>query len=109
MTDCQKRRGENRAPVEALNSHDAENPRKNLNGASKIQRRLKHLCPVTARRYKARGISQKKSRRKSHGDEALMVHGHATAARRADLVRRDGDSGPAICALQTDLAQRSST
>jgi hypothetical protein len=41
--------------------------------------------------------------------EALMVHGHATAATRADLVRRDETVGRAICALQTDLDQRSST
>jgi hypothetical protein len=41
--------------------------------------------------------------------EALMVHGHTSAATRADLVRRDADSGPAIYALQPDLNQRSST
>jgi hypothetical protein len=49
---------------------------------------------MTARRCKIRAISQK-SRDGNHvAMEALMVHGHATAARRADLVRRDGDSGP---------------
>jgi hypothetical protein len=41
--------------------------------------------------------------------EALMVHGHATAASRADFVRRDGNSQPTIYALQTDLYLRSST
>jgi len=38
-----------------------------------------------------------------------MVHGHITAATRADLVRRDADMSRAIYALQTDLDQRSST
>ena len=109
ITKLPKALGENRAPVEALTSHDADNPRKNLNGAREIPRQLRHLCPVTARRCKICGMSQK-SRAGNHvAMEALMVHGHATAARRADLVRRDQDSRPAIYALQTDLAERSST
>jgi hypothetical protein len=41
--------------------------------------------------------------------EALMVHGHAIAATRADLVRRDKTVGRANYALQTDLDQRSNT
>jgi hypothetical protein len=41
--------------------------------------------------------------------EALMVHGHATAARRADLVRRDETVDLAIYALRPDPVQRSST
>ena len=41
--------------------------------------------------------------------EALMVHGHIIAARRADMMRRDGDVGRAIYALQTDPVQLSST
>jgi hypothetical protein len=41
--------------------------------------------------------------------EALTIHGHTTAARRGDLVRREGDNEQAIYALQSDLDQRSST
>jgi hypothetical protein len=109
ITKLAKAPGENPAPVEALNSHDAENPRTNLDGAREIPRRLKHLCPVSARRCKIQKLSQK-SRNGNHVTmEALMVHGHATDARRADFVRRDGNSQPAIYALQTDCDQRSST
>jgi hypothetical protein len=101
--------GENRAPVEALTSHDAENPRKNLNGASEIPRRLKHLSPVTAPRCKIGGMGQK-SRVGNHvATEALMIHRHTTAARRADLLRQMEIVGRAIYALQTDLDQLSST
>jgi len=49
---------------------------------------------MTARGCKIRG-KQQKSRDGNHvAMEALMVHGHATAATRADLVRRDADSEP---------------
>jgi hypothetical protein len=109
ITKLAKAPGENRAPVEALNSHDAENPRTNLDGAREIPRRLNHLCPVSARRCKIRKLSQK-SRDGNHVTmEALVVHGHATDARRADFVRRDEDVGRAIYALQTDLHLRPST
>jgi hypothetical protein len=41
--------------------------------------------------------------------EALMVHRHATAATRADFVRRIETAGRRIYASQTDLHLRSST
>jgi hypothetical protein len=109
ITKLAKALGENRAPVETLNSHDAENPRKNLNGAREIPRRLNHLCPVSTRRCKTRKMSQK-SRDGNHMTmEALMVHGHAIATSRADLVRQMETVGRAIYASQTDWDRRSST
>jgi hypothetical protein len=89
ITKLPKALGENRAPVEALTSHDAENPRKNLNGAREIPRRLKHLCPMAPRRCKIRGMSQK-SRDGNHvAMEALMVHGrfHHSKPRRFGAAR----------------------
>jgi hypothetical protein len=83
--------------------------------AEKSQRRernpasIEALMSREARRYKIRGNSQKSLNRNHEAVEALMVHVHIPAARRADLMRQIETAGRAIYALQTDPAQLSST